>query len=197
VPSCNRALADALHQSNTQEEARTMNRLVQPVRRFDHVLGPPGAAVILLEYGDYECPHCQRAHAVLAEVLSRVIDEVLFVYRHFPLTQIHPHATLAAQAAEAAGAQDRFWEMHHMLFEHQNALEPDDLVNYAKAIGLDFVRFAQDVRLQVYLPEVRADFLSGVRSGVNGTPTFFINGERLNTPWDDPLRLLAALAEAA
>ena len=174
-----------------------MSRLLQPVSRFDHVLGPADASVTLLEYGDYECPHCARAHGVLAEVLERVGDDVLFAYRHFPLSQIHPHATLAAQAAEAAGDQDRFWEMHHMLFEHQDALENDDLVSYAKAIGIDFVRFAQELRGQVNLPKVRADFLSGVRSGVNGTPTFFINGERFDTAWDDPTVLLAALAQAA
>jgi protein-disulfide isomerase len=174
-----------------------MSRLVQPVSRFDHVLGPTDAAVTLLEYGDYECSHCARAHGVLAEVLGRVGETVLFAYRHFPLSQMHPHATLAAQAAEAAAAQDRFWEMHHTLLEHQDTLEPDDLLSYAKAIGLDAARFAQELRGQVYLPEVRADFLSGVRSGVNGTPTFFINGERFNTPWDDPVRLLTALAQAA
>jgi protein-disulfide isomerase len=174
-----------------------MSRLLQPVSRFDHVLGPGDASVTLVEYGDYECSHCARAHGVLAEVLRRVGDDILFAYRHFPLTQIHPHATLAAQAAETAGDQDRFWEMHHMLFEHQDALEYDDLVSYAKAIGIDFVQFAEELRKQVNLPKVRADFLSGVRSGVNGTPTFFINGERLNTSWDDPNALLSALAQAA
>jgi protein-disulfide isomerase len=174
-----------------------MSRLLQPIGRLDHVLGAGDAAVTLVEYGDYECPHCARAHGVLAEVLRRVGDDILFAYRHFPLSQIHPHATLAAQAAEAAGDQDRFWEMHHMLFEHQDALEFDDLVSYAKSIGIDFVSFAQELRGQVTLPKVRADFLSGVRSGVNGTPTFFINGERFNTPWDDPNTLLTALAQAA
>jgi protein-disulfide isomerase len=134
---------------------------------------------------------------VLEEVLPQVADNVLFAYRHFPLSQIHRHATLAAQAAEAAGAQDRFWEMHQVLYEHQNALELDDLVSYAKAIGLDVVRFAQELRGQVHLPMVRSDFLSGVRSGVKGTPTFFINGEQFNTPWDDPLTLVTALAQAA
>jgi protein-disulfide isomerase len=174
-----------------------MSRLLQPVGRLDHVLGPSDASVTLVEYGDYECPHCARAHGVLAEVLRRVGDDLLFAYRHFPLSQIHPHATLAAQAAEAAGDQDHFWEMHHMLFEHQDALELDDLVSYARAIGLDVVPFAQELRDQVNLPKVRADFLSGVRSGVNGTPTFFINGERLNTAWDDPIALATALEHAA
>jgi protein-disulfide isomerase len=168
------------------------------VGRLDHVLGPGDASVTLVEYGDYECPHCARAHRVLGEVLQRVgNDNILFAYRHFPLSQIHPHATLAAQAAEAAGDQERFWEMHDMLFEHQDALEMDDLVSYAKIIGLDVARFAQELRGQVNLPKVRADFLSGVRSGVNGTPTFFVNGERFNTPWDDPVALATALETAA
>jgi protein-disulfide isomerase len=174
-----------------------MNRLVQPVSRLDHVLGRGDAPVTLVEYGDYQCPHCGRAHRVLEQVLPRVAETVLFVYRHFPLSQIHQHATLAAQAAEAAGAQDRFWEMHHMLFEHQNALELDDLLSYARALDLDVVGFAQELRAQVHLPMVRSDFLSGVRSGVTGTPTFFLNGEQFNTPWDDPLALVTALAQAA
>jgi protein-disulfide isomerase len=174
-----------------------MSRLLQPVGRLDHVLGPGDAPVTLVEYGDYECPHCARAHRVLAEVLRRVGDEVLFAFRHFPLSQIHPHATLAAQAAEAAGEQDRFWEMHHMLFENQDALELEDLITYAKAVGVDAARFAEELHDQVHLPKVRADFLSGVRSGVNGTPTFFINEERFNTPWDDPVVLVQALAHAA
>jgi protein-disulfide isomerase len=174
-----------------------MSSLVQPVSRLDHVLGPGDASVTLVEYGDYECPHCRRAHAVLGEVLTRVGDDVLYAYRHFPLTQIHPHATLAAQAAEAAEAQDRFWEMHHTLFERQDALEFDDLLSYARALELDVVRFAQELRGQVHLPMVRSDFLSGVRSGVNGTPTFFVNGEQFNTPWDDPIAFVTALARAA
>ena len=174
-----------------------MSRLVYPVGRYDHVLGLGDAPVTLVEYGDYQCPYCGRAQRVLAEVLERVGDTVLFAYRHFPLSQIHRHATLAAQAAEAAGAQDRFWEMHRMLFEHQDALAPDDLNSYAKEIGLDVGRFAQDLRTQVHLPAVRSDFLSGVRSGVKGTPTFFINDEQFNTPWDDPMVLVTALELAA
>jgi protein-disulfide isomerase len=174
-----------------------MSRLLQPVGRLDHVLGPRDASVTLVEYGDYECPHCARAHDVLAQVLRRIGDEVLFCYRHFPLSQIHPHATLAAQAAEAAADQDRFWGMHDMLYAHQDALEADDLVSYAKTLRLDVTSFAQELRGQVNLPKVRADFLSGVRSGVNGTPTFFVNEERFNTAWDDPTALLAALAQAA
>ncbi len=174
-----------------------MSKLVEPVNsRRDHVLGPEEAQVALLEYGDYECPHCGRAHGVVHEVLGRVGDDVRFAYRHFPLSELHPHALAAAQAAEAAAAQNRFWEMHHVLFENQQALEPGDLPSYAEAIGLDLVRFAQELREEIYLPKIRADFQSGVRSGVNGTPTFFINGERFDLPWD-PGTLVTAIAQAA
>jgi protein-disulfide isomerase len=173
-----------------------MSNLVQPVSRTDHVLGPEGAPVTLVEYGDYECSHCGRAHSVLNDVLRRAGDQVRFVYRHFPLSQIHPHAMLAAQAAEAAAAQYRFWEMHDLLFEHQNALEIEDLLAYAEALDLEARSFAQELREQVYLPRVRADFHSGARSGVNGTPTFFINGERFDLPWDTA-SLAFAIAHAA
>jgi protein-disulfide isomerase len=168
-----------------------MSKLVQPVGPNDHVLGSDDAPVTLVEYGDYE-----RAYRVVGEVMRRLGDSVRLAYRHFPLTQVHPHAQMAAQAAEAAGAQDRFWRMHSMLFEHQDALEPEDLLSYAEAIDLDVVRFAQDLRQEIHLPKVLADFRSGVRSGVNGTPTFFINGERFDLPWD-PETLTAAIAQAA
>jgi protein-disulfide isomerase len=161
-----------------------MSSLAQPVSPADHVLGPEDAPVTLVEYGDYECPHCGRAYRVLDDVLRRVGDEVRFVYRHFPLSQIHPHAMVAAQAAEAAAAQYRFWEMHHVLFEHQRALEAEALLTYAEGLDLEVMGFAQELRDHVYEPRVRADFLSGVHSGVNGTPTFFINGERFDLPWD-------------
>jgi protein-disulfide isomerase len=173
-----------------------MSKLVQPVGRTDHVLGREDAPVTLVEYGDYECPQCGRAHGVLSLVLPRVGDSVRFAYRHFPLSQIHPHATLAAQAAEAAAAQYRFWEMHHVLYEHQDALDTEDLLTYAEALDLDVVGFAQELQEQVYLPRVRADFLSGVHSGVNGTPTFFINGRRFDMPWDAD-SLTTAIAQAA
>lgn len=175
-----------------------MSKLVQPIAaHYDHVLGPEDAHVTLVEYGDYQCPYCGRAFGVVSEVLRRVRDDVCFAYRHFPLSQIHQHATLAAQAAEAAGDQDRFWEMHQALFEHQDALEQEDLLEYAEALDLDLVRFAQELRSQIHLAKVRVDFLSGVRSGVNGTPTFFLNGERFDLPWDDPVTLETAIEQAA
>lgn len=174
-----------------------MSKLAEPLGRQDHILGSDDAPVTLVEYGDYECPFCGRAHGVLAEVLPPLGDTVRFAYRHFPLSHLHPHALAAAQAAEAAAAQDRFWDMHHMLYEHQDALAPDDLLEYARALGLDLERFAQELRDQTYLPRVRADFHSGIRSGVNETPTFFINGERFELPWDEPMTLTTAIRRAA
>ena len=173
-----------------------MSRLTQPVGPSDHVLGPADAPATLLEYGDYECLPCGRAHQVVAEVLHRFGDRMRFVFRHFPLTQEHPHALMAAEAAEAAAAQGRFWPMHTMLFENQGALELDDLLSYAQTLGLDVPHFASDLRTGRQRPKVTDDFRSGVRSGVNGTPTFFINGVRFDLAWD-PDTLSAALAEAA
>jgi protein-disulfide isomerase len=172
-----------------------MSKLTQPVGPGDHVRGNQNAPVTMLEYGDYECPFCGRAYGVVEELLRRVGDEVRFAYRHFPLTQIHPHAAMAAQAAEAAGAQGQFWAMHSALFENQDALELDDLTVYAQAIGLNVPRFVEELRSGAHMPEVASDFRSGIRSGVNGTPTFFINGARLDGAWDAD-SLLRAVAMA-
>jgi protein-disulfide isomerase len=159
-------------------------RLTVPVSDRDHVIGPATAAVTLVEYGDYECPFCGAAHPVTLELVRLLGDELRFAFRHFPLGQVHPHAPMAAEAAEAAGAQGKFWAMHDMLFENQHALDPPDLLRYASAIGLDVDRFALELDRHVHQPKVREDFLGGIRSGVNGTPTFFINGIRHNGPWD-------------
>jgi protein-disulfide isomerase len=153
-------------------------QLTPPVSASDHVIGPALAPVTLVEYGDYECPHCAAAHPVVTELRHRLGNVLRFAFRHFPLTRIHPHAQRAAEAAEAAGAQGRFWQMHDLLFENQSALEDSDLILYADALGLDVQRFQLELVGGVHLPRVREDFLSGVRSGVNGTPTFFINGVR-------------------
>ena len=122
--------------------------------------------------------------------------DMRFVFRHFPLAELHPHAVAAAEAAEAAGAQGRFWPMHDMLYENQDALELDDLVGYADALGLDTGRFTEDLASHVYLGRVQRDFQSGVRSGVKGTPTFFINDVRFEDSWD-PDTLTIALRAAA
>jgi protein-disulfide isomerase len=131
-----------------------------------------------LEYGDYECPFCAEAQLILKEIQRRLGDDLLFAFRNFPLTNIHPHTEHAAEAAEAAGAQGNFWGMHDLLFENQAALEDEDLATYAAGLGLDGTRLIREVASSVYAPRIRDDFKSGVRGGVNGTPTFFINGER-------------------
>jgi protein-disulfide isomerase len=155
---------------------------VSPAR--DHTRGPRDAAVTLLEYGDYECPHCGRAHFIVEEIMAQDGDALRFAFRNFPLAQIHPHAQKAAEAAEAAGAQGRFWPMHAALFENQDALDEEDLVGYAQALELDLEKFQTELLRGNYAGRVREDFLTGVRSGVNGTPTFFINGRRHDGAWD-------------
>jgi len=169
--------------------------LATPVSdRRDHIRGNPAAAVTLLEYGDFECPHCGAAHPILVDLMDRMGDEIRFVFRHFPMSQIHPHAQLAAEAAEAAGSQGRFWEMHDALFENQPALDPQSLISYALDLELNVPQFELELAEHRHLPRIREDFSSGVRSGVNGTPTFFINGRRHDGPWDLP-SLTAAIQE--
>jgi protein-disulfide isomerase len=169
--------------------------LVPPVSDSDHTIGPADAPVTLVEYGDYECPHCGRAYPIVASIVERMGDSLRFVFRHFPLTQLHSHAQHAAEMAEAAGEQGQFWPMHNMLFENQDALEDEDLIGYAAQLGIDRERVQSALATHRFAPRVREHFLSGVRSGVNGTPTFFINGVRHDGPWDQP-RLLEALQAA-
>ncbi len=173
-----------------------MSNLSLPVSDRDHMQGPVGAPVTLVEYGDYECPHCAAAHPVVQEVQNQLGDRLRFVYRHFPLTEMHRHAQHAAEAAETAGAENRFWEMHDALFEHQNALDDDHLKQYASAAGVDIKRYEVEMREHTHHKRVREDFISGVRSGVNGTPTFFINGVRHEGP-NDVEGLIAAIERAA
>ena len=163
---------------------RDQGRLSLPVTDRDHAQGSAEAAVTLVEYGDYECPHCGHAHPIVKEVQRRLGAKLRFVFRNFPLAEMHPHAQHAAEAAEAAAGQERFWEMHDTLFEHQRSLEDRHLVQYAQTLGLDAQRFLQDLTSHTYAGRVREDFRSGVRSGVNGTPTFFINGVRHDDSWD-------------
>lgn len=151
-----------------------------PVTDRDHSLGSADAPVTLVEYGDYECPYCRHAHATIKALLHAMHARVRFVYRNFPLTSLHPHAALAAQAAEAAALQGTFWEMHDTLYEHQHALELDDIEQYAVAIGLDLDQFVADMPSEEVMARVKEEFRGGVRSGVHGTPTFFVNGVRHN-----------------
>jgi protein-disulfide isomerase len=154
-------------------------RLAVPVSERDHALGPPEAPVTLVEYGDFECPFCGMAYPDIKQIRHRLGNQLRFVYRHFPRPE-HPHARHAAEAAECAAAQgeDRFWAMHDMLFEHQQALEDAHLRQYAGEIGLDPQRFSEDMAQHTYLERVHQDLEGAARSGVHGTPAFFINGAR-------------------
>jgi protein-disulfide isomerase len=146
----------------------------------DHVLGDEHSPITLVEYGDYECPHCGRAHPIIQEVLRRFGAQMRFVYRHFPLTQIHPFAESAAETAEFAGAHKRFWQMHNGLFENQLRLGLPLFLDITKLLGLSTAELQTALETGLYTPKVRSDFMGGIRSGVNGTPTFFINGHRHN-----------------
>lgn len=160
-------------------------KLTTPVsQQRDHIQGEDSAQATLVEYGDYECPYCGQAYPIVKDVQKRLKTKLRFVFRNFPITQIHPHAQDAAEAAEAAAAQDKFWEMHDYIYEHQQALDNNHLEKYAGKLGLDLTKFKNDMSSHAFAGRVREDFLSGVRSGVNGTPTFFINGIRYDDSWD-------------
>jgi protein-disulfide isomerase len=161
----------------------------------DHIQGANDAPVTFVEYGDYECPYCGAAYPIVKEVQARMGDRIRFVFRNFPITTSHPHAEQAAEAAEAAAAQGSFWEMHDYLYEHQRQLEDQDLRGYAEELGLDVEKFDRELADHSHAARVREDFMSGVRSGVNGTPTFYINGERHDGSYD--LETLLAAIERA
>jgi protein-disulfide isomerase len=152
--------------------------LTQPDPKRDHTRGSADGSIKLLEYGDYECPFCADAQPIVTELQRRLGDDLLFAFRHFPLTNIHPRAEHAAEAAEAAGVQGNFWGMHDILFENQRALEDENLAAYAAELGLDKTRLIREVVWKIHTQRIREDFKSGVRGDVNGTPTFFINGKR-------------------
>jgi protein-disulfide isomerase len=173
-----------------------MNRLTVPVSKRDHIRGSPDAPVVIVEYGDFECPHCAAAYPVVRKLERDLPDTLAVVFRHFPLVTVHPHAELAAEAAESAAAQGSFWKMHDMLFENQEALEPADLLKYAAGLGLDLKRFAHDLAEHAFAPEVRADVVSGAQSGVTGTPAFFVNGARHLGGYDEA-SLLASIKQVA
>ena len=163
----------------------------------DHIAGPASAPVTLVEYGDYQCPYCGMAHPIVKSLQQALGDEIRFVFRNFPLSDAHPDAEHAAEAAESAGAQGMFWEMHDALYENQQALDDGALLSYGEEIGLDTGQLATDLQDGTYRPRVREDFRSGVRSGVNGTPSFFINGSRYDGNWTDAEQFLGALRGAA
>ena len=168
----------------------------RPIGPNDHTIGPPDAPYQLVEYGDYECPYCGAAYPIVKSVQRRMGDSLLLAYRHFPLTQMHPHAEHAAEIAEAAGEHGRFWAMHDVLFTHQHALDDDSLAGYAAGLGIDPGWARWVLQTHAFADRVREDFLSGLRSGVNGTPTFFVNGVRHDGPWDEA-SLIEALRSSA
>ena len=155
-----------------------MASLKVPVSEADHVQGNKNAPVTLVEYGDYECPHCGHAHQVIKKLQRHFGDGLRFVYRNFPLTQIHPMAEPAAEAAEFAAAHNKFWEMHDAIFADQDDLNMPVLGELASNLGLSEPELATALSQHEFLPRIKQEFMGGVRSGVNGTPTFFINGER-------------------
>ncbi len=169
--------------------------LTVPVSDRDHTQGPADAPLTLVEYGDYECPHCGRLHPIINQLRQQFGDQLRFVYRNFPLATMHRHAQHAAEAAESAGVQGKFWPMHDLLFEHQNAETDEDLVHYATQAGLDMDQFMSDMKQHVHAARVREDFLTGVRSGVNATPTLFLNARRLDGHHD--LETLTAQLQSA
>jgi protein-disulfide isomerase len=170
-------------------------RQAPPVIERDHVLGDETVRVTLIEYGDFECPYCGRAYPILKRVKQRLGGKLRFVFRNFPIGDIHPHAEHAAEAAEsvaARGGTAAFWQMHNLMFEHQNALDDASLARYAAAAGVDGEAVLEDLRSGRYQEAVRESFMGGVRSGVNGTPTLFIDGIRYDGPRDEAT-LVAAL----
>jgi protein-disulfide isomerase len=178
-------------------------RLTLPVGERDHIQGDPKAPVTLVEYGDYECPHCGRAYPIIKRVQQRLGKRLRFVFRNFPLAEVHPHAEHAAEAAEstaAHGGPKAFWPMHDLIFEHQQdgpaALSDAGLVRLAAKAGVDGQAVGDDLQAGTCRERVREDFTSGVRSGVNGTPTFFIDGVRYDGYWDVE-SLVAALERVA
>jgi Na+/H+ antiporter NhaA len=179
--------------ARTAEDILDLTAEVDP--EYDHIRGPDDAPVTLVEYGDFECPYCGMAEGTIRELLAQHGDDVQYVFRHLPLSDVHPSAQLAAEASEAAAAQGKFWEMYDMLLAHQGELTPRDLTNYATALGLDVDRFKDELRTRVYAQRVSEDVASADESGVSGTPTFFINGRRHYGVYD--LDTLTAAVRAA
>jgi protein-disulfide isomerase len=150
--------------------------LVDTIGAVDHILGADHAPVVVIEYGDFECPNCKQAAPAVKMLLERFDGDVRFAFRHVPLEEVHPHALQAAEAAECAGAQGKVWEMHELLFAHQTHLGAKCLLGYAEQLGLDLARFTAELDDQVYLQRIRKHVAGGKRSGVRGTPGFFVNG---------------------
>jgi Na+/H+ antiporter NhaA len=194
-----RALSLIPEEARVRQLAQTTESIVDlaiPVdSEIDHVRGPEDAPVTIVEYADFECPYCGRAEPALRELLAEFGDDLRYVFRHLPLPDVHPRAELAAEASEAAGKQGRFWEMHDLIFAHQDALRPTDLVEYATQLELDTTRFERELRRNEYAARIARDTESAEMSGVTGTPTFFVNGHRHQGAYD--LATLEAVVRAA
>ena len=173
-----------------------MSQLKSPVSAQDHVQGDADAAVTLLEYGDYQCPFCGEAYPIVKRLQAKFGKTLRFVFRNFPLAQMHEFAMGAAEVAEAAALQGKFWQMHDRLYENQDALDPDSLMGHARHLHLDMARLQAAIRSDAVEGKIKADFRSGVRSGVNGTPCFFVNGARFDGNWTEEGEFAAAIEQA-
>ncbi|WP_341529873.1 DsbA family protein [Nostoc sp. UHCC 0302] len=171
------------------------NRLLVPILEQDHIQGLVSTSVVLVEYGDYQCPTCGEAHQLI-KAIQQQVNDLCFVFRHFPQPQIHPYAQRAAEAAQAAATQGQFWQMHDILFTHQQELGNDYLVEYANNLGLDIPQFLQDISSQVHIAHINQDIESGLHSGVTAAPALFINGIRYSDRWNSE-QLMAAIATAS
>ena len=168
-----------------------MAHLKPPVSANDHFQGSEHAAITLVEYGDYQCPHCGHAYPLLKQVQQHFGTQLRFVFRNFPLENVHPFAVPAAIATEAAAKQDKFWEMHDVIFEHQNDLHGNSFMHFAQQLGLDVTQFREDSENETIFQKVESDFESGIKSGVNGTPSLFINGIKYDGMVDVPELIMA------
>jgi protein-disulfide isomerase len=174
------------------------------VSERDHAIGSADAPVTLVEYGDYQCPHCYRAHPIVTSIRKQLGDQLRFVFRNFPLAEMHPEAMHAAESAESVAVhsgEQAYWKMHDLIYEHQqdswDALDDEHLLRYAAKAGAKREQVQRDIADGTFEARVRTEFLGGVRSGVNGTPTFFINGQRFEGDWSNVAAFTAALREAA
>ncbi|WP_276133719.1 DsbA family protein [Polluticoccus soli] len=156
-----------------------------PISETDHAFGNANAPIELLEYGDYQCPFCGQAYPIIKWIQTQLGNDLRFIYRNFPLSKTHPQAKQAAIASEAAARQDKFWQMHDLLFEHQKRLHTTQLIEYAQQLELDIEKFRADMDDAQLAKKVESDFYGGMRSGVNATPTFFVNGEKYKDSWQD------------
>jgi protein-disulfide isomerase len=159
-------------------------KLTPPVNKKDHIQGSPNALIELVEFGDYQCPHCGTAYPIIKEIQKALGKKLKFIFRNFPLSEAHPYALPAAIAAEAAGKQNQFWEMHDIIYENQLALSEVAFFKFAKVLGLNIPAFEKDRQDESLVKKIEADFESGIKSGVNGTPSFFINGYKYEGSYD-------------